>query len=206
MASSIYSEKLDRHVGNNMKAMSLNGLDGFLNLCKSLRTFDELKFTYPGSAAKYDEIVNNFPINVHKRMFKGTMCFCIETINGDECMIAQNTCADLLKYECLIAAAIKSMNSMVSDVEAKFNEMIMKAAGDFSKAFTDAENTGDLLTIEIISNFNELFRICVDEANKFNSGIPTTAAAATPAPTSAPTLPKRKRNQPSAGGKRAKKS
>lgn len=53
--------------GNNMKPMFLSGIDGFLNLCKSLRTFDELKFTYPNAAGNYDEMKNELPLNINKK-------------------------------------------------------------------------------------------------------------------------------------------
>lgn len=176
--------------------MSLGGVDGFLNLCQSLRSFDELKFTYTTSAGKYDEIETAFPLNINKKQYGGTLCFHIETINGDNAMIAQNTCSELLKFENVIVAAIKKMALLVPDAESKFNELVSKAAADFSKALTDIEKSGDLLLIEIITNFNDLLKMCVDEKNKFNATTTNT--------TSAKTAPKRKRNLNPV--KRAKKS
>lgn len=153
--------------GKNMSPMSLGGLDGFLNLCQSLRSFDELKFTYPTSAAKYDEIESAFPLNINKKQFGGTMCFHIETMNGDTATIAHITCCELLKFENLIVSAIKKISALVCEAEMKFNELVNKASSDFGKILSDTEKSGDLLLIEIITNFNDLLKICIDEKKKF---------------------------------------
>lgn len=177
--------------GKNMAPMSLGGLDGFLNLCQSLRSFDELKYTYPTSAGKYEEIETQFPLNISKRQFGGTLCFHIETTNGETALLAQNTCSELLKFESLIASAIKKVGAIVPEAEAKFNDLVNKASNDFTKVLADTEKSGDLLLIEIITNFNDVLRMCMDETKKF-IGINTDKA------------PKRKRNM--AGKKSAKKS
>lgn len=153
--------------GKNMSPMSLGGLDGFLNLCQSLRSFDELKFAYPTSAAKYDEIESPFPLNINKKQIGGTMCFCIETMNGDTATIAHITCTELLKFENLIVSGIKKISALVSDAEGKFNDLVNKASLDFGKMLIDTEKSGDLLLIEIITNFNDLLKICIDEKKKF---------------------------------------
>lgn len=167
--------------GKNMAPMSLGGLDGFLNLCQSLRSFDELKFAYPTSAAKYDEMESQFPLNISKRQFGGAMCFNIETINGETAMMAQNTCSELLKFENLIVSAIKKISAIVPEAEAKFNDLVNKASTDFAKILTDTEKSGDLLLIEIITNFNDVLRMCIDEKKKFSDA-------------SGDKAPKRKRN------------
>lgn len=170
--------------GQKMKPMSLGGIDGFMNVCSSLRTFDELRYTYPDSAEKYDEMENPLPINITKKNMGGTVCFCFETVNGDNAMIAQNSLQDLLKYECLIGSAIRKLQTMVDDVEKKFSDLVAKAS-DLTAALDEAVKSGDLLTIEIITNFNELFKICADEATRFSS--PSGSAVAT-------AVPRRKRN------------
>lgn len=169
--------------GKNMRPMALGGIDGFMNICKSLRSFDELKYTYPGSSEDYTKMKNAVPINISKKYMSGSLCFCIETQLGDSCMIAQNSCTELLKYECLIAASIKKMVAMVGDVEKQFNDLVAKSSSDFSELLAESAKSGDLMKIEIITNFNDLFKICVDEATRFNS---TTTI-------SAETSPKRKR-------------
>lgn len=47
--------------------MALGGLDGFLNVCRVMRTFDELKYAYLGTTGNYDEIVCDNPINIYKK-------------------------------------------------------------------------------------------------------------------------------------------
>lgn len=140
--------------GKNMRPMALNGLDGFLNLCRTLRQFDELKFTYPCSADKYDDVDNALPLNISKKPFNGCLCFCIETITGGTCMIAQNSCAELLKNENLIAAAIRKFELMTADVEKKFNEIVLKSS-DFAEMVQEAVKSGDLLSIETLMNCSD---------------------------------------------------
>lgn len=154
--------------GDKMKFMSLGGLDGFLNLCKSLRTFEELKFTYPHCAGNYKEMENSYPLNISKKMWGGSVCFSIDNIVGEHCIIAQNSCSEMLKMERLIVAAIKKFTALVVGVEKKFNDTA-KTASDFSAIMADAEKSGDLLTIEIITNFNALLTICFEKINVVNT-------------------------------------
>lgn len=188
--------------GNNMKTMSLGGTDGFLNLCQSLRSFEELKFTYPGSAGDYKTIVHQLPINITKKPWRGSLCFHIETINGDYASIAQNTCADLLKFEKLVIASAKMLQSLVENVELKFHDLVNKAATDFSTVINAVEKStdlNDLLSIEIVTNFNDIFKKCIDETTRFNA----TNAVAGP---SSGVPKKRRAAMPSTATKRSKKT
>lgn len=165
--------------GNNMKMMSLGGLDGFMNLCKSLRSFDELKFTYPNTAANYSDVVNQFPLNISKKPWNGSICFHIESMMGGYCVIAQNSCSELLKIESLIVAGIKKLQSFMSDAESSFNEIVNKPS-DFSETITNVQKSGDLLKIELLSNFNELLKLCMDKISGLNaSGITPSTTSAT---------------------------
>lgn len=175
--------------GKSMKPMSLGGIDGFMNLCQSLRSFEELKFTYPMAAANYSEISTPFPMNISKKPWNGMMCFHIETINGDKASMAQNSCAELLKYENFIVFSIKKMESIVNDIESKFNDIIHKGAKDYSTTVKEIEKTMDTFAADIFTNFNDLLKMCIDQVNRFNVN------------PSAPS--KRKRTTPVAG-KRAK--
>ena len=55
---------------------------------------------------------------------------------------------------------------MVPDIEKKFNEIVKK---DFASIISEAETTGDLFIIELLTNFNDIFKMCVEEISQFNS-------------------------------------
>lgn len=172
--------------GEKMKPLCLGGIDGFLNLCQILRNFDEFKFAYPGTAGNYEEIGGKqLAINITKKNFGANICFQIENINGECCYIAMSSIMEMLKIESLLIAAMKNYNGMVSDVATKFNSLICKSSSDLSAVLIDVEKSGDLLTIEIIANFNDFFKMCV-EGNKNGNLISAscntvhTAAKATP--------------------------
>lgn len=180
--------------GKTMKPMSLGGLDGFLNLCQSLRSFEELKFTYPQYASNYDDIETQFPLNISKKPYNGMVCFNIESLNGGYAVIAQNTCTELLKFECLIVASVKKMQSLVSDIETKFHDFVTKCSTDFAGTIKAIEKSMDTLSADIFINFNELLRVCIDQLSLIN-----TAAAGSTA-----TTPKRKRVSKPKSQKKAK--
>lgn len=159
--------------GKTMKPVSLGGLDGFLNLCQSLRGFEELKFVYPGSVGNYEIMNNPLLMNINKKNIGGSVCFVVDTQNGDNFIIAQNTCQELLKNECIIIAAIQTFSSLSKDVEKKFNNLVNTSTNDFTATLADVRKTGDLLNIEILINFNELFKVCVDETTRFKSASAT---------------------------------
>lgn len=87
-----------------------------MNLCQSLRSFEELKYTYPLSCANYDEMESQFPINISKKPYNGMVCFNIETMGGGYAIMAQNTCSEMLKHENLIVISIRRMHSIVGDL------------------------------------------------------------------------------------------
>lgn len=179
--------------GKSMRPVTLGGLDGFLNLCHSLRGFEELKFVYPGSAGDYESMNNPLLMNINKKNIGGSVCFVVDTQNGDNFTIAQNTCQELLKNECIIISAIQTFSSLSKDVEKKFNTLVNNSTNDFTTTLTEARKLGDLLTIEILINFNELFKICVDETTRFKS-----AGVSQPE--------KRKRSNPAKRAKQAKRT
>lgn len=180
--------------GKTMKPMSLGGIDGFLNLCQSLRSFDELKFTYPQFASSYEEIESQFPLNISKKPYNGMVCFHIETLNGGYAAIAQNSCTELLKFESLIVASIKKMQSIVGEIEGKFNEFVQKCSVDYGGTIKAIEKSMDTLAADIFTNFNELLRICIDQLSLINTTATASAAAA----------PKRKRTPKAKLCKKAK--
>lgn len=179
--------------GKNMKPMSLGGLDGFMNLCQSLRNFEELKFTYPQAAANYDDIETPFPINISKKPYNGMLCFHIETMQGGYAALAQNSCSELLKYENLIVVCIKKLQAIVPGMETKFHDLVQKCAIDYATTIKEFEKSEDTFAIDIFMNFNELLRVCIDQLTLIN----------TAATTSNNPAPKRKR---ASNVKRAKKS
>lgn len=52
-----------------METNVFGGIDGFLQLCRSLRDYDELKYQYPGSKCDYTQIENDIEMCVSKRKF-----------------------------------------------------------------------------------------------------------------------------------------
>lgn len=168
--------------GKTMKPMSLGGIDGFLNLCQSLRSFEELKFTYPQFASNYEEIETQFPLNISKKPYNGMVCFHIESMNGGYAAIAQNSCAELLKFESLILSSVKKLQSIVSGMEGKFNEFVQKCSTDYAGTIKATEKSMDTLGADIFTNFNELLRICIDQLtliNKSATAAPKRKRAAT---------------------------
>lgn len=184
---------VDVCIGGNMKPMSLGGLDGFMNLCQALRSFEELKFTYPMSAGNYDEMEAAMPLNISKRPYQGMMCFCIENELDQRASMAQNTCSELLKFENLIISNIKFLQTLATQMEAKFNTLVKKCASDYPATIKEVENSKDTFSSDVLTNFNELLRACMDQFVRFES-----------ASTSGTTPSKRKRN--AANAVKAKKT
>lgn len=165
--------------GKNAAGFRLGGLDGILNLCKTLRAMEPLQFTYPGSAGNYSEIANDVPLNIMSKPFNGGTLFTIENMNNESIHLMSSSLGEMLKHEKYIIATAKFLQEkMVDDVEKKFNAFISKASSDLSGALIDAEKTSDLIIIEIITNFNELFRLCIDEIAR-NAQVVASATAAT---------------------------
>lgn len=142
-----------------MSPMILGGVNDFMWLCKTVRGFDEFKFAYPGTATEYSQVTNATAINVMKKFIGGNICFIVESIAGSAYM-AMTTIMDLLKIEKLIVVGFKTMEQIAPEVERRFNEFA--GSPDLSHFFAEVENSGDLLQVEILANFSELFQICIE--------------------------------------------
>lgn len=168
--------------GSKMKPMTLAGLDGFLTLCRSLRSMDELKYVYPNTAGDYSQIAVEFPISISSRPYFGRPCFFIETVMQESSIMAQSTCQDLLKIERLIIAACNKLQSLVETAEKEFNALITKSAVDLPKAMSDVIKSEDLMLIEIITNFNDLFKMCIDAVTAGSANTPAASTSPRKAP------------------------
>lgn len=115
-----------------------------------------------GTAANYATVPRSSTFNISKKNFGGNMTFHIEAATGGNAYIAMTSVLELMKNEGLIIAAIKLLNNVVSDAEQKFNNFITKGTADFSALIRDAEKSGDLLLIDMLTNFNELVKICIE--------------------------------------------
>lgn len=183
--------------GGKMKPMSIGGMNGFLNLCQSLRGFEELQFTYPASASSYDDIQDALPLNISKRMWNGSLCFDIETINEDRGSIAQNSASQILKCENLILANIKKLQSLVVNIESQFNGLIKNCCDDYTATIKNTQMCMDTFAADLFCNFDDLVKYCVDRMSR-RGGEATRAAATTTA-----AIPKRRK--PSAAATRRPK-
>lgn len=127
-----------------MRAMSLGNINTFLNVCKSLRSFDELKFVFAGTKYDYQEINEDrvMSININKTPFKGNICFYIETLNGDTAFIAMTTAMEMLRIEGMVAAGLKNMEGMIPALSTKVEKFIKAAANDMAAAYEDVKKTG----------------------------------------------------------------
>lgn len=71
--------------------------------------------------------------------------------------VAMASLMELLKNEQLIASAIKVISgALLKDVEKKFDSLITKGTADFTATITAAEKSGDLMIIELLTNFGSL--------------------------------------------------
>lgn len=202
-ATKLYAQEcvgfyVEAAIHGNMRPMNLGGLDGLLNLCQSLRGFEELSFAYPHCASNYAEIQTLQPLNISKRMVSGTLCFHIENVNGEAATVAQNSCSELLKFENLIVTSIKKLQNVVTDVEGKFNQLITNLSTDWTGTVKNVEKELDTFASDALTNFNELVRACVDETNRKAAVAAAAAAAAVPAAT-------KKRKAPSTSNARRPK-
>lgn len=182
--------------GGKMKPVSLGGIDGFINLCKTLReNFDEFKYAYSSSSNNYANMSSLPPINIIKAPIGGNLCFQIELPTGTA-FIAMSSVMEILKNEKLFSAAAKSeyaflltscmlelfqcgnvfmifiilifhffplaMSLLAADCEKKFNDFVVKGATDMAALYIEAEESNNLLLSEVLINFGELFKMCVE--------------------------------------------
>lgn len=155
--------------GGKMKPMSLGGLDGFLNLCQSLRTLDDFRFIFPQSAGNYKEILSPFPLNISRRPWMATVCYDIETANGENNSIAFVSCMELLKFENLIIAGIKKLKGIIDEIELKFDNFVRKCAKDLTATIKETEKSMDTFGVDVLMNFSEFLNACIDQVNKNNA-------------------------------------
>lgn len=106
------------------------------------------------------------PINIIKYPYKGNICFNIETVNGDTAFIALTTPMEVLRIESLVVAGVKNLEGMIPTMTTKFEKFIKSASVDMAAAIEDSKKSGDLVNIEILTNFNELFLTIIDTVPK----------------------------------------
>lgn len=164
--------------GKMTRPLCLGGTSGFLYLCKYLRSMDELRFAYPATMADYSSIDNLIsPINIAKQRIGGSMCIIVtHTISGCCGYIAISSATELLRCEKMILSLSNFINDHAEQSEKKFVDLVTRAKNDYSKLMFEIDMESDLLAIEIITNFNDLFNLVVD----------ATESTAPPAP---PALP-----------------
>lgn len=150
--------------GKNMSCVTLDGLDGFSSLCAIIRTHDDFKYAFPATAGNYAEI-NSIPFMFSKKFINGNVYYEIKTINNGVVSLAMNSIMEMLKFEQIIIAAFHTMHALVDDVEKKFNDIVNKSKSDYSAVLSAAEKTGDLLTLELLVNFNALLKLCIENGS-----------------------------------------
>lgn len=182
----------------------LGGIDGFLSLCKSLRSFDELKFTYPNTASDYSSMNSPSSMTVNKRSWACGVCFDVVN-NGEYASVAQNGCTELLRMEKLILISLKKLIEMKDEFEITFNDLVKNAASDLSAVMADIELTSDTFVIEVMANFNDLFKKSIEnfsgsKETSVTASSTTTAAAKTESVAATPKVvakkPRAPRKQP----------
>lgn len=156
----------------DMQPLFLGGINGLLNLCRILRSYDDFKYMFAGTAASYDEIDANDeqlqPLNIERIEKGASILYDIQNSFGDRVCIASTTVTGLLKIENLVVGCGKKMASNINEVERKFNELDNKSPADMAAALQKIEKSGDTVAIEIITNFNELLNFCIDIVKKMN--------------------------------------
>lgn len=95
------------------------------------------------------------------------MCYYIESVNGTA-YLAMGTAMELLKIEKLIIASAKAIEQLTPDIEKKFTNFINKGTSELSALLSDAEKSGNLLLIEILTNYNDLFKVCMENQKVLN--------------------------------------
>lgn len=152
--------------GNKMKPMYLDGLSGFLSICGAVRSLDDFKFSFPGTASTYTN-ANLVPLNITKRVFNGTQCYQFE-MSGGSAFLAMPSVMDLLKHEKIIINAYNILSSRVIETEKKFNDIVTKGSLDLSALLSNAEKSSDLrdlFTIELLVNFESILKACIENCH-----------------------------------------
>lgn len=158
--------------GDKTSPLALGGLDGFLNLCESLRDFDEFKYVFPASKADYLDGETRVPFNIMRINRGSSILFTITNVFGESICIASTSLMQMLKFERLIAATIEKDVAGVESVENNFNIFINNAVSDMSEAWKTIEKKGDFLLIEIVTNFNDLVIACIDKCKSTSMPAP----------------------------------
>ncbi|XP_055326459.1 uncharacterized protein LOC129580248 [Sitodiplosis mosellana] len=195
-ASGFYVDIL---IDGNKGSMCLNGITGFKKVCRALRQFEEFRFSYPSTMSSYDALTDEIEFCVSKKLIGASICYnIVNTITGDMSFLAVTSVMELLKIEKLIIAAANNMDNMVADIESKFTELTRKFSSDFSTNMNTIESSGDLFAVEILTNFNELFKICVEEMARTQQLAAATAPSAPTTRKRAAAAPKPKANKKAA--------
>lgn len=148
----------------------LGSLDGFLTCFQIIRTFDEFKTHSPNSVGNYDEIDTEVPLNIFKKKLQGgSFLYIIANGYNQSITLGSVTVQDILKYESLIAGAIRKLSSMTPAIERQFNDLVVRSTEDMDAVMTEAARSGDFTAVEILSYFNDVYKACVDQKAKDNT-------------------------------------
>lgn len=106
--------------GEKIKPISFGSPSTFLNMCKTLRTFDELRYAYPASCGDYETMMDEMPVNITRVPYKGNLCFQIDVMNGGSAFLALTTVMEVLRIENLVLAGFKNLECMAPAITNKF--------------------------------------------------------------------------------------
>lgn len=155
--------------GGSSRAMVAGGINGFLNICRALRTIEQFKYSYPASKCDYDLITSEIPMSISEAYFNGALTYKIVNMNNGEMgYLAMATVMELMKVENLILAAANTLSSLADDAEKKFIDLATKCSSDFAATLKDIEKSGDLLCLEIATNFTDLLKLAIEEVTRIN--------------------------------------
>lgn len=172
--------------GQKMSPVCLGGIDGFLTLCQVTRNSNSFKYTYPGTGSDYTQIKHRPQIGITESNFNGRICYAYDTKDG-RFYVAIESIMEMLKFERLIIACMKSMQSYAKHAEKTFNELVNRST-DLSTTLAEVEKSSDFLILEIVTSFNELFTMCVESKIQKNAAPPVVAGVlpSTPLPVVSP--------------------
>lgn len=149
--------------GVNMIPMLFDGLENFKMLFKTIRQMDEFKYSSVGTASKeYAEFPNGKPPFVITLTRHGySNCIKIDNNRG-QATIAANTVNELLTREQFMLALGHAIENQVTEIEDEFISLVRAAAADYGSTVSSVLKKKDPLQLSIITNFDELFKLCVD--------------------------------------------
>lgn len=166
--------------GQKMSPVCLGGIDGFLTLCQVTRNSNSFKYTYPGTGSDYTQIKARPQISITESNFNGRVCYTYDTKDG-RFYVAIESIMEMLKFERLIIACMKSMQSYAKHAEKTFNDLVNRST-DLSTTLSEVEKSSDFLILEIVTSFNELFTMCVESKIQQNAAPPVVAGVPPSAP------------------------